>query len=167
MDISAMLQRVVRAVTFDIRFYNEAESDTRLNQEALIVVVVASLLSALGSIWSGIGPVVGTFIVSIVAYFALAYITQLVGTHFFKGQADIGQMLRTLGYAWAPYALGVLGVVPCIGWIGTLVGGIWALATTLVAVREAMDIETTPALLTAIAGWLAWGILYALLWLIF
>jgi hypothetical protein len=168
MDISAVLQRVVRAVTFDTKFYNEAESDASLNQEALIVVIIASLLGALGGIWGGVGAVIGTFIVSIVGYFALAYITFLVGTNFFKGQADIGQMLRALGYAWAPYALGVLGILPCIGWLGVLVGSLWALATTIVAIREAQDIEIGPAVLTALAGWLVWGILYWLLrWIIF
>ena len=30
MDFTAMMQRVVRAVTFDVRFYQEAKDDDRL-----------------------------------------------------------------------------------------------------------------------------------------
>lgn len=167
MDLTAMMQRVVRAVTFDVKFYNEAKDDPRLTQEALIVVVIAVALAAIGSLLGGFGALVGALISGIVGYYAWAYITHLVGVNFFKGSGTFPQLQRTLGYAWAPQALGIIGLVPCVGWLGALVGGIWSLACGVVAVRETHGFDTNKAILTAIIGWLVWGLLFLLFSLIF
>lgn len=163
MDISAMLQRVVRAVTFDLKFYNEAEADTGLNREALIVVVTASLLSGIGALGGGLWGLIGGVAISVVGYYALAYVTYVIGTNFFGGTTNVGEMQRTLGYAWAPQALGLLALIPCLGAIGALLGGLWSLACAVVAVREAQELDTTKALLTTIGGYLVWGVLFVLL----
>jgi hypothetical protein len=163
MDISAMLQRVVRAVTFDLKFYNEAEADTNLNTEALIVVVAASLLAGIGALGGGLWGLIGGVAVSVVGYYALAYVTYVIGTNFFGGTTNVGEMQRTLGYAWAPQALGLLVLIPCLGAIGALVGGLWSFACAVVAVREAQELDTSKALLTTIGGFLVWGVLFAVL----
>ena len=54
MDISAMLQRVVRAMSFDRTFFQELRTNTGLTQEALIIVVVVAVLSAIGGLSGGI-----------------------------------------------------------------------------------------------------------------
>lgn len=167
MDFMAMLQRVVRAVTFDLKFYNEAEDDTSLNREALIVVILVAILSAIGAIWSGFGAMVLTAIMVVVGYYALAYIALLVGVNFFHGEGTIEKLLRPLGYALAPNALSVLGVIPwCTGPI-IVVGGLWALACSFVAIREALELDTTKAAITTAAGLLVWWILQGLIYWIF
>lgn len=171
MDLSAMLQRIVRAVTFDVKFYNEAENDTRLNTESLIVVAIVAVLSGLGAIGgsfnSTLGGVIGTIILGIVGYYALAYVAYLVGTNFFGGQGSIDKVMRPLGYAQAPNALSVLGIIPfCFGPI-ILVGAVWALACTFVAVRESLELDTTKAAVTTAAAFVVWGILRGLLIWIF
>lgn len=167
MDLTAMMQRVVRAVTFDVKFYQEAKDDVRLSREALIVVIIAVALGAIGSIWGGFGSILGALVAGIVGYYAWAYITHLVGANFFHGTGTFPQLQRTLGYAWAPQALGFIGLIPCIGWVGGLVGGIWSLACGVLAVREAHGFDTNNAILTAIIGWLVWGVLFLLFSLIF
>lgn len=167
MDLSAMIQRVVRAVTFDLKFYNEAENDTRLNREALLVVIIASLLSGIGAIWGGFGAVLLGILSGVIGYYALAYIAFLIGTNFFQGQATIDKLLRPLGYAMAPTALGILGIIPWCTWPIILVGGLWSLACAFVAIREALELDTTKAVITAVAGMLVWGILWGFLTWIF
>lgn len=167
MDYSAMLQRVVRAVTFDQKFYNEAKYDARLNQEALIVVIAATVLSGLGALFSGLIPFLITVVMSVAGYYLLSYFITIVGRNFFNGQGTQEQVQRLIGYAWAPRALGLLSWIPCIGWLVGLVAMLWSVAIAVVAVREAHEFDTTKAIITAVGGWLIVMVLTGLLGLLF
>ena len=160
--MASMIDRVIRAVKLDKDFYNEAERDTSLNQEALLIVIIVSLASAIGSFISGIisGEIGGallsavlTIVIGIGGYYLWAYVTLFVGKQFFQGDADIGEMLRTLGYAHAPRLLGLLSFIPCVGAIFALAGFVLSLVAAVIAIREAMDFDTGKAVVTAIIGW--------------
>jgi hypothetical protein len=47
----------------------------------------------------------------------------------------------------------LLNFIPCVGWVFGLGGAIWALVAGVIAVREALDFDTTKAILTVIIGW--------------
>jgi hypothetical protein len=160
--MASMIDRVIRAVKLDKDFYNEAERDTSLNQEALLIVIIVSLASAIGSFISGIisGEIGGallsavlTIVIGIGGYYLWAYVTLFVGKQFFQGDADMGEMLRTLGYAHAPRLLGLLSFIPCVGAIFALAGFVLSLIAAVIAIREAMDFDTGKAVITAIIGW--------------
>lgn len=162
MDFGKMIQRVIRAVALDVRFYNEVEADISLTREALYVVIITSLLGGFGAfleqlsggeIASAIWFMIVFVALGVVGYYLWAYVTYLVGVHFFQGQADVGEMLRTLGYATAPRALAVFSFIPCVGPLIGFVGAVWALAAGVIAVREALDFDTTRAVVTVIIGW--------------
>ena len=162
MDLAKMFNRVTRAAMLDVGLYEEVEADTSLNQEALIVVILLSILSGIGGFLQGVlngdigaallALVVGV-ILGVVSYYIWAYVTYFVGTNLFGGTADAGELLRVLGYASGPRVLGVLGFIPCVGGLAGLVGAIWALVAGVIAVREALDFDTTKAVLTVIIGW--------------
>ena len=162
MDLAKMFNRVTRAAMLDVNLYEEVEADTSLNQEALIVVILVSVLSGIGGFLQGVingdigaallALVVGV-ILGVVSYYIWAYVTYFVGTNLFGGTADAGELLRVLGYASGPRVLGVLGFIPCVGGLAGLVGAIWALLAGVIAVREALDFDTTKAVLTVIIGW--------------
>jgi hypothetical protein len=162
MDLAKMFNRVTRAAMLDIGLYEEVEADTSLNQEALIVVILVSILSGIGGFLQGVlngdigaallALVVGV-VLGVVSYYIWAYVTYFVGTNLFGGTADAGELLRVLGYASGPRVLGVLGFIPCVGGLAGLVGAIWALVAGVIAVREALDFDTTKAVLTVIIGW--------------
>ena len=162
MDLAKMFNRVTRAAMLDVGLYEEVEADTSLNQEALIVVILVSVLSGIGGFLQGVlngdigaallALVVGV-VLGVVSYYIWAYVTYFVGTNLFGGTADAGELLRVLGYASGPRVLGVLGFIPCVGGLAGFVGAIWALVAGVIAVREALDFDTTKAVLTVIIGW--------------
>jgi len=158
-----MLQRVVRAATFDMRFYGEAKNDVRLDREVLIVVIVSTIVGALGSLSGGLLAFLLAVVMGIAGYYLLAYFITIVGRNFFAGQATQEQVQRLLGYSWAPRILGILGFLPCVGWLVSLVAILWSLAVAVVAVREAMGFDTTRAIITAVGGGLILAILTGLL----
>ncbi len=82
--------------------------------------------------------------------------TYLVGTKLFKGEATFGEMLRVIGFAYAPQ---MLGIVPCIGGI---VGGIWSLIASYFAIKEGLDLDDTGTIVTILVGWLVTVVISAI-----
>ena len=76
-----------------------------------------------------------------------------VGTRLFGGQATFWEMARCLGYATAPSALGILGVIPCVGFLVGIVAWILSLVIGFYATREALDLPTDKTIITVIIGW--------------
>jgi hypothetical protein len=171
-----MMKRIMRAIMLDREFYKEAEADTSLNQEALTIVIIVSVIAAIGTFVSSLmaqnfGRAILAFVVSagigVANYYIWSYVTHFIGTNMFKGDADPGELLRVLGYASAPRLLGLLGFIPCIGWLVSLAGGIWALVAGFIGVQEALDLDTTETLVTVVLGWLAILIITAVVTSIF
>ncbi len=157
-----MFNRILKAAKLDVDFFKEAERDTSLNQEALMVVILVSVAGGVGAFLSALFG--GTFkaailalivpiILGIVNYYIWAYVTYFVGTKLFAADADPGELLRVLGYASGPRALSVLSFIPCLGGIVGLVGAVWALIAGFIGTREALDLDTGKTIITIIIGW--------------
>jgi len=162
MDFAKMINRVVRAAMLDVNLYEEVEADTSLTQEALMVVILVSIAGGIGSFLAGIfsgsigSALLGlilSVVLGVISYYIWAYVTYFVGTELFEGTADVGELLRTLGYASGLRVLSILAFIPCLGPLAGLVGAIWALVAGVIAVRQALDFDTTKAILTVIIGW--------------
>ncbi|MEN8113164.1 MAG: YIP1 family protein [Actinomycetota bacterium] len=176
-----MIRNMVRASALDLEFFNLAERTPSLLRQAIGVVVLANALSAVGSWigyentagedlwnavrgWLGLGdfpiPDEGGIVVqvgvgvlfAIVGWIVWAFTTSLIGTRVFRGTTDMGEMLRVLGFAQAPRAI---GIIPFLG----PVAAVWVLAASVVAIREGLDFTTGRAIGTAIGGWIVWALL--------
>jgi hypothetical protein len=158
-----MINRMLRAAQLDVSLYEEVEADASLTQEALMVVILVSVAAGIGSFIAGIisqgigaallGLILG-IVLGVINYFLWAYITYYAGTNLFGGTADVGELRRTIGYAYSPNILGVLVFIPYVGLLIAFVGAVWALVAAVVAVRQALDFDTGKAILTAIIGWI-------------
>lgn len=172
--MDTMFKRIMRAAMLDREFFKEAEADTSLNQEALTIVIIVSVIGGIGSFISGfVGPNAQGFGRAIIAmlvtsglgvanYYIWAYVTHFIGTNMFKGDAEPGELLRVLGYSSGPRLLSLFGFIPCIGWLISFAGGIWALVAGFFGVQEALDLDTTETLVTVVLGWLAIMIITAI-----
>lgn len=160
--MDTMMDRVLKAAQLDVDFFNKVEADKSLNQEALMVVILVSVISGVGSF---IGAVMGgriggavlalfvTVLMGVINYYIWSYVTHYVGSALFQATSDPGELLRVLGYASGPRALGVLGFIPCLGGLISLAGAVWALVAGFIGVREALDLDTGKTLVTVIIGW--------------
>jgi hypothetical protein len=79
--------------------------------------------------------------------------TYLIGTTVFAGKATWGELLRTLGFAQSPGVLYVVGIIPVLGVLAKVAVWIWLLVAGIIAIRQALDVDTTKAVLTALIGW--------------
>jgi hypothetical protein len=147
----------MRAIRLDWTVFREIAEDPNAMSEAAIIVVVVTFLSSLGSA-IGSGSFFLTFFVGwitaiVVGWILWAVITYFVGTALFKGQTDIPEMMRVLGYASAPQLLGLLGFIPCVGFLFVLAGWLLSLIAGFIAVREAMEFDTGTAIVTVLISW--------------
>ena len=158
-----MIARIIRIFKLDASVFREIAEDKAAMTQAAIIVVVVSLLSALGlaigvaitDTGNALGTFFGTFLSGILLSWILwAVLTYGVGVFLFKGKTDIPEMMRVLGYANAPNLLGIFGIIPCLGWLAALVGGILSLIAGVIAVREAMEFDTTKAIITVVIAWI-------------
>ncbi len=160
-----MLDRIFGAIRLNPLVYREIAEDQNAMKEAAIIVVVVSFFAALGGAGGlllaqvGAGTVVGGFFVNwlingiLIGWIGWAILTYFVGKLLFKGQSDIQEMMRVLGYASAPKLLGLLGFIPCVGWLIALAGWVLSLIAGFIAVREAMEFETLHAIITVVVSW--------------
>jgi hypothetical protein len=155
--MASFVDRVVGAARLDAKVYEEVEADASAMGQAMAVVAAASLAAGVGSFSSGTAGVVATVVGGFVGWFLWAVVTWLIGTKLLPEpatSADLGQMLRTIGFSAAPGLLNVLGIVPLLGWLVWLVAAVWQLAAMVVAVRQALDYRSTGrAVAVCVIGW--------------
>jgi hypothetical protein len=160
-DARGFLSRLAGAIGLDSRAYEDVEHDRQALPQALIVVVLSSIATGIGSVYpEGVRFVVPGTLFALAGLVAWSSLIYLIGTRLVpqaQTEADIGQLMRTTGFASAPGLLGVAGIVPGVGWILMLVVSVWMAAAMLVAVRQALDFTSVwRAVGVVVIGWLAY-----------
>jgi hypothetical protein len=151
----SIVDRMRGAALLDVATYEEVEHDTSATGQAAVVVALAAVAAAIGNLFRGGPGLIGALVGYLVGWLLWSGITYFVGTRVFRGTATWGELLRTLGFAQAPGVLLVAAIVPGLGWLVKSVVGLWLLVTGLVAIRQALDVTTGKAMLTALVGWFA------------
>ena len=152
--MASFQDRVVGAMRLNVATFEEVEHDASATVQAAIVVGAAALSSGLAS---GLGPAVFGTIVGLIGWAIGAFVLLMVGTKLLPGrntQADYGQMLRALGFAQAIGLFGILTIIPLLGWLIWFVIQVWVLVTMVIAVRQALDYDSTMrAVITCVVAW--------------
>jgi hypothetical protein len=153
--MASFMDRAVGAAKLDVRIYEEIEADESAFGQAMVVVVLSSVAAGIGS---GQGRLITGAIGALIAWFIWALLTYVIGTKLLaqpQTKADVGQLLRTIGFASSPGILRVFGILPAIGGLVMLVTSLWLLAAMVVAVRQALDYTSTwRAVGVCLVGWL-------------
>lgn len=150
----SMTERMKGAAFLDVPTYEEVEHDETATGQAATVVAIVAVARAIGGIGHGGGAIVVGLVWAFVGWLLWSAVTYWIGTSLFKGEATLGELLRTIGFAQAPGLLALLGIIPFLGGLIALTVAIWTLVAGIVAIRQALDVTTGKAVLTAILGWL-------------
>ncbi|TAK02545.1 MAG: hypothetical protein EPO39_13295 [Candidatus Manganitrophaceae bacterium] len=153
------LNRMVRAAQLDVTLYEEVEADKGAMKQAMGVVVLSSVAAGIGTMsQGGVGRLVLGTVAALIGWYVWAFLTYVVGTKMLpepQTKADYGELLRTLGFASAPGLLRILSVFPAFTGIVFLGSSIWMLIAMVVAVRQALDYQSTVrAVGVCVIGWL-------------
>jgi hypothetical protein len=170
--MSNLIDRAVRAAKLDVTVYEEVEADRSALGQAMAVVVISSLAAGIGS--AATAGLAGLFIGALgalIGWFIWAYLTFIIGTKIIPEEhtdADLGQLLRTIGFSSSPGVIQVLGIIPGIGTIIFFAASIWMLAAMVIAVRQALDYSNTlRAVGVCLIGWIVQAVVIAIFFFLF
>jgi len=158
-DTKPFFDRVLRAAKLDVTLYEEVEADKSATPQALGVVIFSSLAAGIGTIGQigGYGNILEGLFFSVLGWLIMAGLTFWVGTRIFpepQTKADFGELLRTIGFSTAPGLIRVLGIFPGLTHLVFLIAAIWNLIALVIAVRQALDYESTfRAIGVCVIGW--------------
>ena len=165
--MSLFVNRMVRAARLDVSLYEEVEADKGALGQAMAVVVLSSVASGIGLIRTGglEGIAIGT-VGALFGWFVWAFLTYVIGTKLLpepQTRATHNELLRTIGFSSSPGILRILGIVPALAPIVFLAAGVWMLVAMVIAVRQALDYQSTlRAVGVCLLGWLVQGVIVAI-----
>lgn len=162
--MASLTDRMVRAAKLDVNLYEEVEADTGAMGQAMGVVVLSSVAAGIGAVaTTGIGGIVIGTISALIGWFVWAFLTYFIGTKILpqpQTSADVGELLRTIGFSSSPGVIRVLGIIPGFLGLTSFVASIWMLVAMVIAVRQALDYTSTwRAVGVCIIGWIIYAIL--------
>ena len=139
-------QRLKKAIFLDVAFYEEVEKDKKFTDQAMMTVALVSIVQ--GLMIAGFAPIalVQGILGSLIRFLIWAFFIAFVGTRILpepETESNTGELIRTLGFAYAPGLLVVLKIVPIISTFVDPVVTILQLAAMTIAVRQALDFNST------------------------
>ena len=147
MSKSSFKNRIIRASMLDSNLYEEVEADKSAQGQAMAIVTLASIAAGIGLYKTGgfSGIITGTM-AALIGWYVWAYLTYFIGTKFLpepQTEADLGELLRTIGFASSPGLLRVFYFIPGVGVLVYLIASFWMLVAMIIAVRQALDYNST------------------------
>ena len=162
--------RMLRAAKLDIDLYEEVEADKSAMPQAMGVVVLSSVAAGIGGIGmgvAGLGGILMGIVLSLVGWYIWAFLTYFIGTKLLpepQTHADLGELLRTIGFSSSPGLIKILGIIPGLGAVVFSVASIWMLVAMVIAVRQALDYKSTwRAVGICVIGWVIQTLILVLL----
>jgi hypothetical protein len=151
-------QRFAGAIKLDAATFEEIEANLAVTRQALLVVVLSSMAPGIGAgLIAGPLELIKEAIAALVGWVMWAIVTYFIGTRLLpepQTRSDIGELLRVIGFAFAPGVFNLFGFIPLIGGVVRTVVAVWILVSMVVAVRQALDYTSTGrAFVVVLIGW--------------
>jgi len=164
--------RIIRAAKLDVALYEEVEADKFALGQAMGVVVLSSVAAGIGSASTmGLPGILMMVVVALIGWYIWAYLTYFIGTKLLpepQTKADHGELLRTIGFSSSPGLIRVLGIIPGLQGIVFPIAAVWMLVAMIIAVRQALDYNSTLRAIGVCAiGWIIQIALFVLLYSMF
>jgi hypothetical protein len=162
------MRRVIGALKLQVPIYEEVEADKGATGQALAIVVLSSVATGLGvSRTSSFAALTAGALAALLGWFIWAGLTYLIGARILpepQTQSDVGELMRTTGFASAPALFHLLNRLPLIGVYLSFAASVWMLVAMVIAVRQALDYKSTArAVGVCLFGFLVYVTMAALL----
>jgi hypothetical protein len=175
MDVNSLMKRLQRLATLDTSVFDEVRTDTASTLPAIVVAAGATLLFGLGGwlryLFQDYHPDSGEFfmksaiigsVLSVILWAVWLGVTYVMLTQVFRARADVNELVRVMGFAAAPLALGILLFVPNLEYGIGLTSLVLFFGATQIAIQTATDAAPGRALVANAAGFAVWAIILQL-----
>lgn len=157
--MATFTQRMIDAAKLKPEVYEEVEADKGAMNQAISVVLLSSMAAGIGATAkAGLAGIVLGLAAALAGWFLWALLTYLIGAKLLPEagtRADIGQLLRTIGFSSSPGLIRIFGVIPGFTEIIFFVSSVWMFVAMVIGVRQALDYASTfRAFGVCLIGWL-------------
>lgn len=162
-------ERVIGALKLDAHTFEDIERDPTAINQSVGIIALAAVAQSLGNIWTGgIFAIVFAVIAALVGYAIWALVVWAVGTKLMpepQTSADFPEAFRVIAFAATPGLIGVVSVIPFLGWFLMLlllpIIWLWTMAAMVVAVKAVLDYtDTFKAVVVVIVGFVAYLVVW-------
>jgi hypothetical protein len=139
-------ERMIGAAKLDTRVYEEVEADRHATKQAFAVIAMATLAEIIGGTRLGPSFLVPILLGALIGWLIWGFLIYVVGVYLLpepQTNANIGELLRTVGFAASPGVLNIFAIIPLLGAVVRFVVWIWLIMATVLAVRQALDYQST------------------------
>jgi hypothetical protein len=176
-DMQGMMNRLMRLARLDTTVFDEVRLDAAATVPAVIVAAVSIFLSGLGGwLWwvmssnfnTGSGDILfkSAILGSVFAmalWVAWVFVVYVLLTQVFRAQADVQQLVRTMGMAMVPLALTLLMFIPSVSFGIGLAAVALTFGLTTMAIQAATNGSAAQVLVSNIAGFAVWAVVLTIL----
>jgi hypothetical protein len=178
-DPNVLMARLRRLAMLDTTVFDEVRMDRTATVPAIITVIGAIFLFGIGGwLWwifngydsSGLpssgdillkSTIIGT-ILGVVFWAAWVGVTYVMLHQVFRARVDLNDLIRVMGFATAPLALGLLMFIPVITFAVGLTAIALLVGTTVIAVQSVTDAPAGRVLASVGAGFVLWAVMLSL-----
>jgi hypothetical protein len=151
-------QRLTGVLKLQPSAFEEIEANPSATSQAVAVVIIASIAAGIGQGYLGPMAFLRETVAALVGWLMWAFVTYLIGVKLMPEpttRSDMGELLRVIGFSYAPNVFAILAFIPLLGVVVRVVVACWLLAATVIAVRQALDYKSTlRAIAVVLIGWL-------------
>ncbi len=166
--IGAWVGRILR---LDFSAFDEIRSERAATSAAILVVLTASVFAGLGSLfwalqYKGIDDEMEVVLKSLIlgsiiqtaAWFVWVYVASWILVHGYGVRLDFAELLRTMGFAFAPVGFSLLIVIQSLAVPFGIISFGMAILFTNIAIQQATDAEAREATMANITGFAVFAI---------
>lgn len=165
--VGSWLGRIFR---LDFSAFGEIRADPSATSAAVMVVFGASLMAGLGSwIWAlqhsfvdSTDVFVRSFILGSIlqtaVWFLWVYMVYLVLSNFYSSRLEFGELIRAMGFAFAPFAFSVLVLLAVLAVPFGMISVMMAVLFTNAAIQQVSDADVNEATVANVAGFCVFAI---------
>jgi hypothetical protein len=144
-----LVERMLRAARLDPQVYYELERDRNANGQAFAVVLIVAACALIGSASFGLGLAVQRSLGMVGGWLFWSAIASVVGQRL-GARAGFEEVMRPVAFAQTPGVLYLLALLPGLGWNLSLAIWLWTTIASVIAVREALRVDTRRAVAAVI-----------------
>ncbi len=162
--------RLIAIARLDRSAYEEVEHDRGATSQAAIVILVAAVAAAIGQVDEGGRGLIAGLLGGLLAWVVSSAFIYVAGTRVIPSdrvEANLGQVLRTQGFAASPNLLLVVAAIPLFGGLVAFAVGIWYLITRIIAIQAALETSVLRAIGIAIIAVILEFVVLGIMGLIF
>jgi len=139
--------RAWRAARLDSSLFDEVMADAKAMTQSIIVVFLYGAAVAYGTFGrAGVAGINSAIFITLIGWYIWAFSTYFAGVRLFPETRTTGDrkaFMRAMGFASAPGWLRLLGLLPDLGGVIFAGASIWMLVAAVVAVKKALNYEST------------------------